>query len=631
MSSNRLSADYEKKLTRAIEKAATLTTSDETRDKSKTLADCLLEADIDSKFAKRASEAFNRRSTVLRFQNLDDEGKIASFPLADDQEVLRYMGGVVPMAKAASAGTSVVKEEFRIVVFRGDEGMAKTASEERTPSRVKYEDRVPFDIMEQHLESMLQKQAAAFEDRLREYNKLSASVRDQKTEVANMLKKASAFEFQTMCNLYGEKLEELMGQAIPERKFTKTASAVDPETVLSRKIAKLISDNDDFVAANNTLCDYSEGLQEFSKSASNFVAGFKKSAGALNDFVRSSAGIGLATSKMLDTMGRAEADSYARAMSDAIALNHAGTDNSVAPGKVLDAKFLINDRFNDRMMAWSDMSAEPAFALYPAEQVFMATQKAMDTHPELERPDRREVLRAQVGVLLAQNNREGREDIKALSELMKAYKDYDAAQVNDLAGRISLMDKEKAPAIPSLNGLGDILKQPSLQENKDWGAWADNKKEDKEKDSKGNRNNNNNQNQNQGGSGNQGNGGGGTGGGNGGGGNNGGQQGGGTQSNSQNNNQNQNQGSNQNNNANQSQGNGKRDEDFYQGFSMKYDNVSDWYDAFLHAIEKGQVGADEAVDTLTDRQLDLIYDRTGMDKEDLRITAKAAEPKQINP
>ena len=66
---------------------------------------------------------------------------------------------------------------------------------------------------------------------------------------------------------------------------------------------------------------------------------------------------------------------------------------NVAPSFVIDSEFLTKDRYRDRLMAWSDMTADPMFAMYPAEQVFNATNLVMNMHPEMESPGKREALR----------------------------------------------------------------------------------------------------------------------------------------------------------------------------------------------------------------------------------------------
>lgn len=96
------------------------------------------------------------------------------------------------------------------------------------------------------------------------------------------------------------------------------------------------------------------------------------------------------------------------------------------------------------------MSADPQLALYPAEQVFQATNKAMDMDTSLERPDQRELLRTQVAQLLAQNNRVSTADIAALAATLKA---LGGARSNAaIAGNaaVSALSDKTAPERPTL-------------------------------------------------------------------------------------------------------------------------------------------------------------------------------------
>ena len=67
---NKISSSDERKLTNAIESAAILASNDSARDRNQLLADELKKEGVDSRFAKVASCAFNKRVTVLTFKIL---------------------------------------------------------------------------------------------------------------------------------------------------------------------------------------------------------------------------------------------------------------------------------------------------------------------------------------------------------------------------------------------------------------------------------------------------------------------------------------------------------------------------------------------------------------------------------
>ena len=124
--------------------------------------------------------------------------------------------------------------------------------------------------------------------------------------------------------------------------------------------------------------------------------------------------------------------------------------SSVHPGDVLDADFLVRDRYHDRMMAWSDMTADPQFSMYPAEQVWNAVNKAMNMDLSLERPDRREVLRAYVGQLLAQNNRMSTADIAALAQTIRGMESSQGNAAAQAAARGEALADKEHKDLPSL-------------------------------------------------------------------------------------------------------------------------------------------------------------------------------------
>lgn len=156
-------------------------------------------------------------------------------------------------------------------------------------------------------------------------------------------------------------------------------------------------------------------------------------------------------------------DAGAATLSNAYNMYQSGL-GSVHPADVLDADFLTRERYHDRMMAWSDMTADPQFSAYPAEQVWDAVNKAMNLDMSLERPDRREVLRAYVGQLLAQNNRVTTADVAALAQTIRGLEASEGnAAALAAAGGEALADKEHKP-LPELKDPLAGVKTDKLEE-----------------------------------------------------------------------------------------------------------------------------------------------------------------------
>lgn len=452
----RISRDDERRLVNAIEKAASIAAFDDTQDRNTLLAKCLMDGGVDSRFAKTASAAFNKRMTVLRFQHTPDEHKVDTFNLSDSDGVLRAMGG-----EPASHNKTASCALGAFSIGMGDRpALKKTAS--ARPAPVKYEDRVYAHVAEKHIESLMQKLATASTNMRGTLNTLEASITEGRRRVGALMKKASEFERDVVFHMLGKDLRNAMKDASLKSRLPKTASVVDPETAFSKTAKKLVSDYQNYIDINNGIVDFHEGLAEFAKSAAELGKDTQKfkltKRAALSLFRLAATGV----SSLASGVGAAEGISRGVLNSSAAGLGFVNDLNpdtpSYSPSSVLDSAFLVKDRHRDRLMAWSDMSADRSFSMYPAEQVFMATQKAMDMDSQLERPDRRELLRSQVGQLLAQNNRAGMADIAALAATLKAFASSTSSAPAVAADEVDKLDKVRAPESVNIGkGIADIL------------------------------------------------------------------------------------------------------------------------------------------------------------------------------
>lgn len=494
------------RLTGAIEKAATLASLNEEQDRSELLANQLKEAGVDARFAKVASDAFNKRLTVLTFRKTADEHRAEPFPLSDADQVRILMTGE---AETQQKAASLVDANLKFKFESAQPPMQKAASVSGY-RRPLYEDTVDYKTFSLHIDSMLDKHAARISELSGMIESLDSRIHDETKELAAYFSKSActSFDFTTLNNYYGDKFKEAFQYALPPHvDFTKTASAVIlPDKEVCRKTAALIRDRQALQDMKDFMQEYGKGLNEFAKTAAafgNFIQqcefdGINKEAvqNYAAQAIRGGALMGLTTVQALEAVRRAGQDAVNTGVGNARTLYNAGTDNSASPSAVLDADFLTKDRLRDRMMGWSDMSADPQFSMYPAEQVFQATNKAMETDTSLERPDRRELLRAQVGQLLAQNNRASTADIAALATTLKALTGAGGSAAGIAAKDVNALDKVTAPdpvqlghvtdAIPATNAFlakdyisqyGNQMEAYRLQEQKeDEAALADLKK-----------------------------------------------------------------------------------------------------------------------------------------------------------
>lgn len=462
MMENRISYDDERKLTNAIESAATLACNDPARDRNETLVGQLKAAGVDSRFAKVAACAFNKRLTVLTFKKTADEHKADPFELADADKVHELMTGE-SLEKAAS-----LSAPFEITY--SENTLQKAASAEEKPSRLPYEDTVRYEALVRHVESVMEKNAAALQDIVYAQDEFSRKADFLSTELADyFMKNASAsFEFDTLVNAYGDRFQKAIGSKLPDTTdYTRTAGgAILPDTPLFQKAAAMVEAHEASESLKQSLAYYGEGLGQFCKAASDL--GDMIQSLELNLIKQAASGSAIAKEYLSDigsllsapvVGGISAADNFVtgvsgtagNALSNAYALYQAGNAAHMAPNEVLDAEFLTKDRYRDRLLGWSDMTADPQFSMYPAEQVFLATQKAMDMDTTLERPDKREVLRAYVAQLLAQNNRMSTADVAALAQTLRGLTSSDEHGAQQIAVKaVKGMDETKAPELPSL-------------------------------------------------------------------------------------------------------------------------------------------------------------------------------------
>jgi hypothetical protein len=462
-----ISAIESARLTGAIEKAATLATLHEEQDRSELLANQLKEANVDAKFAKVASQAFNKRLTVLTFRKTADEHRAEPFPLSDSDRVHALMTGEAE-AQEKKASLSDANFKFNFEIARPPMQKAASVSGYQRPL---YEDTVDYKTFSQHIDSMLEKHAARVSVLSGMIESLDSKVQDETRELADYFSKSaySSYEFTTLNNYYGELFRDALKDSMPSHvEFKKTASAaILPDKEVYRKTAALIRDRQALQDMKDFMADYGKGLNEFAKTAAAFgdfvqqceYDGIHKKAAQsyVGQTMRGLGLAGLTTVQALEAVRRSGQEATNTGFGNARRLYNAGTDNSASPSSALDADFLVKDRFRDRMMGWSDMSADPQFSMYPAEQVFQATNKAMDLDTSLERPDRRELLRAQVGQLLAQNNRASTADLAALATTLKGLSSAGGSAASIAAAPVAAMDKVVAPEPAQLDHITDAI------------------------------------------------------------------------------------------------------------------------------------------------------------------------------
>lgn len=411
-----VSDESERRLTGAIERAASAVAAGG-GDCSGTLARELLAEGVDGRFAKVASDSFNKRLTVLRLSRLDDDRRPDSFPLADADEVRAAMG-MPTMGKTASVedrSADLRRGAFELRVVPRPMAKVAAATPERAPRQGILDGPGGLERLERTAASLLESQEAFIRGGMA---KLAAMGRDEermREELSDELSRAGDGVRQKLANAYGERLTSVM----PELGAKRVRPGVPERSPVFAKAAALMDLHEEIDELHGVMEEHARGVEELVAGAS-LLAMAKEAAtepdksSVLEDIVGGGTDlvgnvINGPVKTTVDAMlgvGRAVEEQRMR-------------HNSLRPDAIITSKFLTGDRYLDRLVSWSDVAADPALAIYPAEQVFGVTQKVMNLHPALERPDQREALKAIVGQVLAQNGRIAPQDHAAVMVALK--------------------------------------------------------------------------------------------------------------------------------------------------------------------------------------------------------------------
>lgn len=497
---DRISPQEEQRLAAAIESAAARANIDDKADRNEVLASFLKKANVDARFAKVASALFNKRITVLTLRKTADDHKADPFALTDADTVYNLVAGE-PQEKAAS----VLEPMSASIVNLVPDGCMEKAASEQKPQRLPYEYTVSVDRFQHQLGGMLDKYAKKMHWLNDSINSLEGKLEKNTEEIVSFFKKASedSFDFTTAVNVFGSGFESLVKTAFPDRSYEQTAPAIRPNTEIFRKIATAVEQKEILDSFKEFRDAFSTGLFQFTKAASELGNEIKKYeyhgvlkqaaagpntsgnqapagpapappvpvdpstidikpsndqlaylGGGLSALVPGAlaAAVSFPTGLAMNTL-----NSFGNVMGNARNMYLAGTDVSTSPAAVIDSNFLTRDRYRDRLLSWSDMSADPTLSLYPAEQVFQATQKVMDMDSSLERPDRREVLRTQVAQLLAQNGRASTADMAALATTLRYLAAAEPGAAQDAVTNVKALPKKDRPeAVKFTNPLDGV-------------------------------------------------------------------------------------------------------------------------------------------------------------------------------
>ena len=449
----RIAEADERRMLNAIGKAEMIASANDSLDRSKVIADALMEEHVDKRFAKTAAAAFNKRITVNTLSRTPDSEKPAPFPISDPDMVFQLMGGEPGQLKTASVNGApapfAIQETTRELPR-----MRKAASVQKADVWTK-------DKFELKLSSALQKCAAAVSDSMADAisacNGFSAATK----KTAEAWSSATEMEKSAAVSKYGSFLTGVLGVengghgrlAPMNSRLEKTAA------VLKKEAAKVLCAAEDYMDCMDMASLVEDIATMHMRKTAAPAGGTPTAADAegevwnIGNLVGSVSGlpsgvIGEATN-MATSLVNTGASTYANKMNEAEAKLEAGRALDSSPGKVLTAKFINKDRYADRLMTISDMLADKRLAALTnrTQDVVDAVNKVMDTDLSLERRDRKEVVRSAVADLLLQNNQQNMAGINALTGVAKNLSYSDKNTLSTKANELALSDVHVAPRI----------------------------------------------------------------------------------------------------------------------------------------------------------------------------------------
>lgn len=444
----RIAEADERRMLNAIGKAEMLASANDSLDRSKVIADALMEEHVDKRFAKTAAAAFNKRITVNTLSRTPDAEKPAPFPISDPDMVFQLMGGESGQLKTASVKCTPAPFSIQ----ENQLPMQKAASARQVEAQeVKP---IPADVFELKLTSLLQKAASTITDTEFDIRTAETELDKAKKEFRKAASCASPMDLQVVSNIYGKLLGDV-GVDLPKPKGTLVSTG----SALEKAASRVLEASSELHRAQNDkeACGEISGLLI---DLSDRYMAEKKKDGGLSKIAAAIPWLGAALSTGIAVPGEAlgyarsalknTSDVYTDLYNSAMARQDAGRQLDDSPNKVLTAEFINRDRYGDRLLNISDMLADKnLMAIAPRTKDIMdAANKAMDTDLSLERRDRSELLRAHVADLLLQGNKQNMANINALTGVIKNLKDSDNST---LAGRAkelaSSMSSVSAPAL----------------------------------------------------------------------------------------------------------------------------------------------------------------------------------------
>lgn len=424
------------KVTNAVQKAANLALVSED-DRSKILADQLAKDNVPRELTKLATDAFNRRISVVTLGKRTDADKAQDFPLADFNKVASLRGcNQDGVTKTASLHSS------QYVFNIQKPTMVKTAG-----APVKRE--MPDISIQQYMkkvQSLLDIAASQLEQDIRNINKQQDHLQHILTKSAQVLAKDTKTS-KILSTVYGDTYTNLYKNRLPAEALEKHASyAILPKSIAVQLTEKAIHQSDLVQLKKDMLMLKKSKISRMAEAAQELQSFVSK--GILSGMIKNAAG---KYSLMKDIAGNIVSAPIMSAINaGAGALTQ--TDKSIrqlsqyinqpfsaAPADYISPKLINSDLYEDKRQRLIDMLANPDFAKYRAQEIEKAVQDSLQDQKALLSSGNRGYLKSDVATRLLSDNRTNKADQAATAKLLK-----DVAESSKILRQSAPVEKVKA-------------------------------------------------------------------------------------------------------------------------------------------------------------------------------------------
>lgn len=410
---NRVARSKEAMLASAIQKAASLAqVSDAPR--QQILVKQLKAHGIQPQFANIATQAFNKRCTINFIKAHSDETRDGQFPLADPMRVIAQMTG--QLVKQA-----FLQQSFIFQISPLQQMMSKTASSiiDVTPIQEDSYAQKYTDQVRAMLDKCLNKVAAYVAQYKPQLDNFKRIHQVQVAKFANQLamSKNAAYITQSLIARYGSVVSQMLQGLVPQdADLTKRASNIlCVDKALDTKCRALLVADAARVMMQHKFAKFASHMQQNMRLYSQMYQAISNSQIQQGITKMAAAVLTAATVPILSTAGlgmMAAQQAQDKLVSALLAIKK--QKQEAAPSSFISTQFLLRDSDMQQRMALADILADSALSAYDPQDIQDAFVHALQADKSLQKPSRRQLLKATMRIRMAQNDKVSPADLAAL-------------------------------------------------------------------------------------------------------------------------------------------------------------------------------------------------------------------------